>query len=192
MFGMPPSQFRAAHPGPPDSPSGVHYDDASGYHPPDYGAPPPVEIKTLPPQRVVFLRHTGPYDRVGVTWGKLAAWAGPRGLFGPATRFIGVSYDDPQITPTEKLRYDAAMTVSRPVQPEGEFGVTELAGGEYATLMHKGPYDTLSRAYQMLLGAWLPQSGRELRDVPCFEVYLNSPQTTRPEELLTLIHVPVA
>src|ERR1017187_8045820 len=38
IFGMPPSQFRAAHQGAPDSPSGVHYDDASGYHPPDYGA----------------------------------------------------------------------------------------------------------------------------------------------------------
>jgi len=191
MFGMSPSQFRAAHEGAPDSPSGVHYDDASGYHPPDYGAPPPVEIKTLGPQRVVFLRHTGPYDQVGATWGKLAAWAGPRGLFGPATRFIGVSYDDPQITPPEKLRYDAAITVSRPVQPEGEFGVMEIAGGDYATLMHKGPYETLERAYQMLLGAWLPQSGRELRDAPCFEVYLNSPQNTRPEELLTVIHAPV-
>ncbi len=192
MFGMPPSQFRAAHQGAPDSPSGVHYDDASGYHPPDYGAPPPVEIKTLPPQRVVFLRHAGPYDQVGATWGKLSAWAGPRGVFGPSTRFIGVSYDDPQIAAPEKLRYDAAITVSRPVQPEGEFGVTDIAGGDYATLMHKGPYETLGRAYQVLLGAWLPQSGRELRDVPCFEVYLNSPQTTRPEELLTLIHVPVA
>jgi AraC family transcriptional regulator len=191
MFGMSPSQFRAAHEGAPDSPSGVHYDDASGYHPPDYGAPPPVEIKTLGPQRVVFLRHTGPYDQVGATWGKLAAWAGARGLFGPGTRFIGVSYDDPQITPPEKLRYDAAITVSRPVQPEGEFGVMEIAGGDYATLMHKGPYETLERAYQMLLGAWLPQSGRELRDAPCFEVYLNSPQNTRPEELLTVIHAPV-
>jgi AraC family transcriptional regulator len=67
----------------------------------------------------------------------------------------------------------------------------ELAGGEYATLMHKGPYEGLGRAYQALLGGWLPQSGRELRDAPCFEVYLNSPQTSRPEDLLTLIHVPV-
>jgi len=191
MFGMPPSQFRTAHQGAPESPSGVHFEDASGYHPPDYGAPPPVEIKTLPPQNVVFLRHTGPYDQVGATWGKLSAWAGRRGLFGPSTRMIGVSYDDPQITAPEKLRYDAALTVSRPVQPEGEFGVMELAGGEYATLLHKGRYETLSRGYQALHGGWLPQSGRELRDAPCFEVYLNSPQNTKPEELLTLIHVPL-
>ena len=77
------------------------------------------------------------------------------------------------------------------MQPEGEFGVMEIAGGEYATLMHKGPYETLGRAYQALLGGWLPQSGRELRDAPCFEAYLHSPQNTRPEELLTVIHAPV-
>jgi len=190
MFGTSPSQFRAAHQAAPDSPSGVHYNDTSGYHTPDYGAP-PVEIKTLPPMRIVFLRHTGPYDQVGATWGKLAAWAGPRGLFGPATRFLGISHDDPDITPPDKLRYDAAITVTAPVQPEGEFGVTELAGGEYATLVHRGPYENLSRAYQALLGGWLSASDRELRDVPCFEQYLNSPQNTRPEDLVTVIHAPL-
>jgi AraC family transcriptional regulator len=191
MFHIPPSQFRAARQGAPDSPSGVHFDDASGYHPPDYGDPPPVEIKTLAPQRIVFLRHTGPYGQVGATWGRLCAWAGPRGLLGPGARFIGISYDDPQITASEKLRYDAAIAVNRPVQPEGEIGVTEIAGGDYATLTHKGPYETMGRTYQLLLGGWLPKSGRELRDVPSFEVYLNSPGSVRPEELMTIIHVPV-
>ena len=192
MFGMSPSQFRAAHKDAPESPSGVHYDSTSGYHPPDYGESPQVEIKTLSPRRIVFLRHKGPYDQVGATWGRLSAWAGPRGLFGPSTQFIGISYDDPQITPVDKLRYDAAITVSRPVQPEGEIGVMEIEGGDYATLAHKGPYETLGRSYQKLLAGWLPESGRELRDCPCFEVYLNTPQNTRPDELLTVIHVPLA
>jgi AraC family transcriptional regulator len=119
-------------------------------------------------------------------------WAGMRGLIGPASRFIGISWDDPEITPPEKLRYDAAITLAGPVQPEGEFGVTELAGGDYATLVHKGPYENLSATYRLIFGAWLPESGRELRDAPCFEVYLNSPQNARPEDLLTIIHVPVA
>jgi len=196
MFGMSPSDFRASrsaeNQAAPESPSGTHFDDTSGYHPPDCGEPPAVEIKTLQPQKVVFLRHVGPYDQVGATWGKLGAWAGPRGLFGPATRFLGISYDDPDITPPDKLRYDAAITISRPVEPSGEFGVTELAGGEYATLTHKGPYDTISHTYRALFGGWLPKSGRELRDAPAFEVYLNSPQTTAPADLLTVIHVPIA
>ncbi|MBZ5582519.1 MAG: GyrI-like domain-containing protein [Acidobacteriia bacterium] len=191
MFGVPPSQFRAARQDAPDSPSGVHFDDASGYHPPDYGDPPPVEIKTLQPQRIAFVRHVGPYEGVHAAWGRLCGWAGPRGLLGPSTRFIGISYDDPQITPPDKLRYDAAIALNRPVQPEGEIGVTEIAGGEYAVISHRGPYENLSRTYQLVFGAWLPKSGRDLRDAPCFEVYLNSPQFTRPEDLLTAIHVPL-
>jgi AraC family transcriptional regulator len=175
MFGKSPSEFR----------------EPGTYRPPDYGAPPPIEIKTLPPQAVVFLRHNGPYAQVSATWMRLAMWAGMRGLIGPASRFIGISWDDPEITPAEKVRYDAAITLARPIQPEGEFGVTELAGGDYATLLHKGPYEKLSDTYRQIFGAWLPQSGRELRDVPCFELYLNSPQNARPEELLTLVHVPV-
>jgi AraC family transcriptional regulator len=176
MFGKSPSEFR----------------EPPGCEPPDYGAPPPVEIKTLPPQPVVFLRHVGPYNQVGATWGRLAMWAGMRGLIGPASRFLGISWDDPEITVPDKLRYDAAITLAAPIQPEGEFGVTELAGGEYATLLHKGPYENISATYRLIFGAWLPASGRELRDAPCFEVYLNNPQNTAPEELLTLIHVPLA
>jgi AraC family transcriptional regulator len=191
MFGLPPSQFRAAHEVP-ASPSGVHFNDTAGYRPPGHGAPPAVELRALPPQRAVFLRHRGPYDQVGATWSRLASWAGMRGLFGPAARFLGISWDDPQITPPEKLRYDAAITVDRPVAPEGEIGVTEIAGGEYATLLHRGPYDRLGETYQALFGTWLPQSGRELRDVPCIELYLNSPQNALPEELLTVVHVPLA
>jgi len=196
MFGMSPSDFRAARSAAcqaaPESPSGTHYDNTSGYHPPDYGDPPAIEVKTLKPQRVVFLRHIGPYDKVGDTWARLGAWAGPRGLFGPATRCLGISYDDPEITPAGKLRYDAAIAVNRPVEPSGEIGVMEMAGGDYATLTHKGPYENLSRAYRALFGGWLPASGRELRDAPAFELYVNSPQTTQPEELLTVIHVPLA
>ena len=174
MFGMPPSEYRG-----------------SSYRPPEYGGPSPVDVRTLDPQRVVFLRHVGPYDRVSATWSRLATWAGMRGLIGPASRFLGVSWDDPEITSVDKLRYDAAITTARPVEPEGDIGVTEIAGGEYATLLHKGPYENLGRTYALLFGAWLPSSGRELRDVPCFEMYLNSPQSARPEELLTVVHVPL-
>jgi len=80
----------------------------------------------------------------------------------------------------------------RPVQPQGEFGVTELAGGRYAVTTHQGPYENLSQTYCGLFGAWLPASGYEARDTPAFEEYLNSPQTAKPEDLLTRIWLPLA
>ena len=65
---------------------------------------------------------SGP-TQVGATWGRLCQWAGMRGLFGPDTQCFGVCYDDPEITPPDKIRYDACLTVNRPVEAEGDVGV---------------------------------------------------------------------
>jgi AraC family transcriptional regulator len=181
-FGVPPSEYRAA----------PEEGEIMNYQAPDYGPPPDVEVREVPPTRIVFLRHVGPYSAVGGTWMRLMSWAGMRGLLGPGMRMIGVVHDAPEITPPEKLRYDAAVAVSRPVEPQGEFGVTELAGGRYAITTHRGPYENLSQTYRALFGAWLPDSGHEVRDTPAFEEYLNSPQTAKPEDLLTRIWLPLA
>lgn len=79
----------------------------------------------------------------------------------------------------------------RPVTPEGEVGVQTIAGGRYVVFLHRGPYENLLGAYQHIFGEWLPGSGEELRDVPCFERYLNSPEHTRPENLKTEIYLPL-
>jgi len=191
MFGVSPSGYRAAHRPAPESASGSHLDDVSGYHPPGYGEPLPVEVKELPPVRIVFLRHVGPYSEVGATWGRRMSWAGMRGLLGPRMRMIAIVHDDPDITPADKIRYDAAVVLNHAVEPEGEFGVTEIPGGKFAIFEHRGPYETLGKTYQRFCGGWLPKSGHELRDAEAFEEYLNSPMNTRPENLVTRIHMPL-
>ena len=60
----------------------------------------------LSPMRVAFLRHVGPYEQIGETWGRLMAWAGMRGLFSSAFRMLGIVHDDPEITPPDRLRYE--------------------------------------------------------------------------------------
>jgi DNA gyrase inhibitor GyrI len=70
--------------------------------------------------------------------------------------------------------------------------VLVIPGGDYAVTTHFGPYQKLGETYAKLLGQWLPRSGRELRSTPCFEVYLNDPQSTEPEDLLTDIYAPLA
>lgn len=191
MFGVSPSDYRLAHRPAPPSASGTHLDDLSGYHPPDYGDPLTVELKTLPSINVLFLRHVGPYSQVGATWGRLMTWAGMRNLLGPQTRILGIVHDDPDITPTDKIRYDAAIVTTRPVHPEGEFAVTEIPAGRFAVFTHQGPYESLGQTYQRFFGAWLPHTRLELRDSHAFEDYLNSPLNAKPPDLRTNIHVPV-
>jgi AraC family transcriptional regulator len=150
-----------------------------------------VKIQTIKPLRVAFLRHVGPYSAVGETWDRFLPILGKDGWLGGRSMLLGVCHDDPEVTPPDKIRYDACLTVGETFTPDGEIGVQVIAGGPYAVTTHYGPYAGLGETYIRLLGHWLPRSGRELRASPCFEVYLNDPQTTEPEDLLTDIYAPL-
>jgi AraC family transcriptional regulator len=180
-FGMPPSEFRKNR-------------EASLEARLPSGAPSRAgefRVRRLDAMRVAFVRHVGPYNEVGQAWSKLYPWAARQGLLGPGTRVVGISHDDPDITPPGKLRYDAALIVNRPLARAGEIGVVEIPAGEYATALHTGPYDCLSDSYAELAGKWLPGTGRELRSAPAIEFYLDSPQTTPLEKLRTEICLPL-
>ena len=197
MFGDSPSAFRKNHSrqGLGRSPSGVHFapDGKFDFQPAqERRSPMEVSIKRMEKIRLAFIRHVGPYEDLEATWQKLMAWAGPKGLLGPNVRIVGVSHDDPEITPPEKLRYDAAVEAPDGIEAEGEVGIQEIAPGDYAVTTHRGPYQTLVQTYARLCGEWLPASGRELKSGPALEFYLNSPENTPPEELLTDIYMPLA
>ncbi len=150
------------------------------------------EIRQRPATKVAFVHHIGPYAAVGAAWGKLCGYAGPRGLLGPRTAFIGISRDDPKVTASDQLRYDACLTLERDLAPDGEIGIQTIPGGRYALFLHSGPYENLQNTYDAIFGDWLPRSGEELRDEPAFELYLNSPDSTAPAELRTEIWIPLA
>lgn len=151
-----------------------------------------VRIETLPERTIALVRETGPYfESAERAWKALCGWAGPLGLIVPATLLIGIGHDDPSVTAPEAIRYDAAITLDREVQPAAPVTLGTLAGGDYAVITHQGPYEKLEDTYKTVMGQWLPQSGRELRDSPSFEAYRNDPATTPPQELLTDVHIPL-
>lgn len=151
------------------------------------------DIRTLSPQKVLFVRKTGPYAKAArEAWSVLMPYAYSHRLMTKDTKGIGISHDNPDITPEEKIRYDACITVNGPVRPEGEVGVQTIPGGRYAVFLHKGPYRNFSRTYDYIMAQWYPESGETFRDLPCFEVYLNrDPGKTKPENLCTEIHLPI-
>jgi AraC family transcriptional regulator len=113
--------------------------------------------------------------------------------FSPDALRIGISHDNPEITPPGKLRYDACLTVDESFAGTGtgEVGVQEIAGGEYAVTTHRGPYSTLEQTYHRLFREWVPGCGRELRSSPVFEIYRNDPSVTPPDALVTDIYIPL-
>jgi AraC family transcriptional regulator len=188
MYGLSPSEFREQSRLKP-----VVSPDALELIPllPPGGIDMEISIKTFEPTRVACVRHVGPYAACEPAWQKLCGWAGQKGLLGPDTLAIGISYDEPSSTPAELLRFDACVSVPDSVQGEGEVGIKIIPGGKYAVAVHVGSYSGLEQAYKELYGGWLPEQGLKPRDEPAFEIYRNDPSFTPAEKLITEICVPL-
>lgn len=158
--------------------------------------PPEVTLLDHPAQTVAYVRHQGPYHKVERAWHQLMDWVEKTKGLGLSQPMFGLPYDDPEVTPAKKLRYDACVALPQsmvaertPVGGRSPVFVQRVPGGTYACLLHRGPYRTIERTYLALMAGWLPGSGFEASHRPVREVYLNDPQTTAPADLLTEIHL---
>jgi len=153
-----------------------------------------VEVKAVPAMRLAYVKHLKGYeDGPGIAgaFQKLFLWAGPRGYLGGEMKVLGLSLDNPDITPKDKCRYYACVEVSAEARPQGEVGILETHAGRYAVARFKGSDDIFRRAYDFLFGAWLPRSGFQPDDHPCFEVYRGEPQSGRKPVFDFDLYVPV-
>lgn len=179
------------------APCGVHFiagGEAPAFIPRDSGGRNmDVEIKEMPELRVGAVRHVGPYNQIPEAFERLGAIAGPAGLFQqPGAACLGIFHDDPESTPADALRSDAAIVVPDGVPMPGELTERRLPAGRYAHTLHVGPYEELGDVWVRFMGEWLPDSGHRMGDGVSYEIYLNDPTQVPKEELRTELYVPIA
>ncbi len=139
---------------------------------------PRVEVRDIPVFRVAYVKHMKGYEDsagIGEAFQKLFFWAGPRGVLSPEAKVLGISFDDPDITPKDKCRYYACVTVDERAEPDGEVGVMTMRPGKYAVARFSGGEGIFREAYAYVYGEWLPKSGWQPDDAPAFETYLGEP-----------------
>jgi AraC family transcriptional regulator len=155
-----------------------------------------IEVKELPELHVAYVRHIGPYkgnpELFGRLFGKLMAWAGPRGLIRfPETKMLTAYYDNPDITDDNKLRVDACITIPPDTEVSGEIGKATIPGGKYAVAHFEISQDQYSDAWEAVYGRWLPESGFQPEGCPSYELYLNDPKQHPQGKQIVDICLPV-
>lgn len=90
--------------------------------------------------------------------------------------------------PGEPFEIEICAPVRMPLQPPAGWALTELPAGEFATLLHVGPYDTIGASYTEIMG-WPGEHGFAVAGPPR-EVYLSEPSTP-PEKIRTILELPV-
>ncbi len=151
------------------------------------------EIIEFNETEVISSRAYGNYDQAASeAWGNVMKYAYSNKLMSKDTRMFGISHDDPDITEPSRIRYDAGVDIDVDISNETHLKKMTISGGRYAKFLHKGPYQNFRETYAFIFNEWLPESGYQLRDDPCFEIYLNKdPRRTKPENLKTEIYIPI-
>ena len=155
-----------------------------------------IEVKEMPAKALAYVRHVGPYAGDGGLFerlfGRIFAWAGPRGLFRPPqTEMIIVYHDDPAITAPEKLRTSVGLTVPPDTAVSGEVGLLEIPAGQYVCALFEILPAEYEAAWSTVFADWMPQSGWQPGEGPCYECMQGDPKQHPEGKHLVEIRVSV-
>jgi len=142
-----------------------------------------IKEKTLEPLLVGGIRVKGRYSDCGRLFGRLARALGRAIAGSPMLLHYDNEYRE------EDADYEACMPLRRKQVADG-VAVRELPGGRCVSLVHRGPYDQLGRAYATVFQYLRERKYQPL--TPTREVYLKGPGMIfkrNPRNYLTEIQV---
>jgi AraC family transcriptional regulator len=155
---------------------------------------PDPRIEEYRERDALALRFIGPYDAVDPVMGRLYEIALKR-HFMPGASILGVSSGSPDLDEHESLRFDACVTPHPNADVAGARadGLVPLLipGGRYAVFRHRGPYQRITHAYDVLFAAWVMTGRFELRDAPFINTYLSDPAGVAAGDLECDLAIPI-
>ena len=143
-----------------------------------------VEVKRVDPQLVISHRWTGAWMEIGEVVLKLRG-AAEKEISGSV---VNLCFND------EYKELDADIEVCMPLSQavESPWTCRTLEGGEFATLLHRGPFETLGESYLRVFD-WIEASGRKAT-LPTRQVVHKGPGPLLegdPNNYLTEVQVPL-
>lgn len=138
---------------------------------------------------LIYIRIVGQYGEempYKTAWDKLMKFLKEKQALSAATRFIGLSFDDPNVTIAGQCRFYACATIDKPVEAVGVFGTLRLRKGKYAVYTLKDNYSNLQEFYNNISVSF----NHTIRHGMLFEEYIHYTGTDS-EAALTKIYIPI-
>jgi len=152
-----------------------------------------VDIVDFETTQIALIEHLGSPDKVLETVGRFIAWRKDTGLSPIKTsKTFGIPYSDPKMTEADKFRWDVGGSCEEEI-PANNYGVKSgiIPGGRCAVVRHKGGFDNIDTSIYSFYREWLPNSGEEVRNYPCFFHYINFIHEVDECDLITDIYFPL-
>lgn len=156
-----------------------------------------IEKKSFPSVYYAYVRHVGSYSECKSSWKEVIDWSIKNQIPHEGAIFFGIGYDNP--AETKDCRYDACISIDRHFVDKfqtntsllGNIKIEKVSIGECATTIVNGSYEHLPEIYNELYNGKSLKKYKIDYTKPCIEVYINNPETTVVESLLTEIYIPI-
>lgn len=146
-----------------------------------------VQVIDMNEQRVCYMTSSGGYDEAQIhqAWDKMLEWLENNKVVD--ANYYGLCYDNPVVTPQDKCRYDAVVSVPGDIVIAAPFKEGKIPAGKYAMAYYRGPADPDAKLHLKIYREWFPQSGFDPDDYPLLERYLNDEREDGFVEMQILI-----
>lgn len=139
----------------------------------------------------LYLENKGSFQEVAPDlWEQLFPKAFSQVSSTKVKQCLGLSIVDDSKTGEDVLLYQAGLVFDKTVSSLKGFKSKSIPKGKYAKFLLKGSYSNIAQAFSDGFKI-LAEKGIKIRDEFCIENYLNSPQDTPEEKLLTEILIPI-
>jgi len=146
------------------------------------------EVKEKKAQPVISVRTNSAVQDLPQVLGK---------YYGAIAQYLGELRENPTGPPfvayynldMQNLDIEIGFPVSKKLGGKEDIKMSEIPSGRFASCLFTGPYNEIEPAYNEL-NQWLEEKGYESTGV-AYEVYLNDPSQTPPEDLKTEILFPL-
>jgi len=150
-------------------------------------APSVVELK-----RQRFAVYKGTLADPPGAWQHVVAAAQPQGIMNENARAWSIIPTMPTSADNmdPNTPYWPAFTISDEMQPSGDLVAYASPGGKYVMAAHRGPYEKLGDTWGKF-AAFVFHNANVDRARPALEFYYSDPGNTKPEDLITLLYIPI-
>jgi effector-binding domain-containing protein len=137
-----------------------------------------IEVVERQPEDAAVVTGRVPHDGVGAfigaALGEVMGAIGQTPVVGPP--FCRIDMDG------DNFLLEVGFPVAQPIEASGRVVPSRLPGGETATVMNVGPYDTVPPAY-FAIEQWMSDNGHVAGGRP-WESYLDGPEAPEPRTLV--------
>ena len=157
----------------------------------------PVFMRELPAMQILSRRYIGDIFRMRTYWEDFCARLPELGESARSKLYVGQIYDDPRITPPDKVRYDCGIVLDVESFPLGrerippELELIETYPGTYASIRHIGHYSSIPDTYDVLCHKLVIPIGRVPAAAPALEIHTAPRHLQDPECVDVTIMMPV-